>query len=67
MVSNILERRKWTGSDVQYSGMEGADRLWCPIFWKGGSGLAMMSNILAGRDWTDSGVHHFGREGVDLQ
>jgi hypothetical protein len=50
-VSNILERRKLTGSGVQYSSREG--------------GLAVGSNILERMKWTGSGVQYSGREGVD--
>jgi hypothetical protein len=50
-------------SDVQYFVREGVDQQWCPIFRKGGSGLAVMSNILVGRVWTGCGVQYSGRDG----
>jgi hypothetical protein len=56
VVCNILVGREWTSCGVQYSSREVVDQQWCPIFLKGGSGLAVVSTILERRKWTGSGV-----------
>jgi hypothetical protein len=65
MISNILVGRDWTRSGVEHSDREGEEKQWCPILWKGESGLAVVSNILVGRERTSCGVQYSGREGVD--